>query len=327
MVMPASKNSASKPTQDLKPVAPKRMSLAAVTKGKLDVPRRILIYGQQGVGKTLWAKGAEAPIYLPVEQGTEEYDLTRLPQPETWHDILDGIDVLLEGEHQHRTLVIDTLDAAEPLCWRHICERDKKDSIEDYGYGKGYVAATDEWRVLLHKLERLRRERGMNVILVAHSWIKTFKNPTGEDFDRYELKLHSKAGGMLMDWCDAVLFAHYETYVSEKENSDRVRGVSSGARIISTQRTAAWDAKNRYSLPETLPLNYDDFAQAVKAARPKDPSVLLASIERKLTELAQPDTEAKVREHLKASREDAEMLARIDDRLSVLINEKEKANV
>jgi hypothetical protein len=61
-------------------------------------------------------------------------------------------------------------------------------------------------------------------------------------------------GGMLKQWVDAVLFANYETFVDKASKMARGKGLSTGARIIHTERRAAWDAKNRYGLPEHLPL-------------------------------------------------------------------------
>jgi hypothetical protein len=125
-------------------------------------------------------------------------------------------------------------------------------NIEDVGFGKGYNAALDRWRDMLSRLDTLRDRRGMNVILLAHSWIKTFRNPEGDDFDRYELKLHAKTSGLIKEWSDAVLFAAYET-LTATDKSKRTRGISTGARIVHTERRAAFDAKNRFELPAELP--------------------------------------------------------------------------
>ncbi len=100
--------------------------------------------------------------------------MARFPEPQTWNDVLQAVDMLRVEQHDHKTLVFDTLDWLEPLLWAHICERDGKKNVEDYGYGKGHVAALDEWRLLVSRLERLRNERGMGVVLLAHSWIKPF---------------------------------------------------------------------------------------------------------------------------------------------------------
>jgi hypothetical protein len=245
------------------------MTLKAVQSGRLDKPRRVLLYGTEGIGKSTFAANAPAPIFIGTEDGTAQLDVARFPEPATWQDVFDAIETLRKDKHDYRTIVLDTLDWLEPLCWDHVCQQAKKPDIEAFGYGKGYVAALDQWRELLATLDRLRADASMDVILLAHSHIRTFRNPEGEDFDRYELKLHQKAAGLCKEWADAVLYAAYETYADSRDDG-RTKGVSTGARIIHTERRAAFDAKNRYTLPETLPLGWDDFAAAIEAPAPVD---------------------------------------------------------
>lgn len=306
------------------PAAP-RMTLTALTRGRIEAPDRVLLVGTEGIGKSTWAASAPAPIFVPAEDGTGALDVTRFPAPKSWTDVLDAVTVLRKEPHEFKTLVFDTMDAIEPLVWQYICQRDKKLNIEEYGYGKGYVAALDEWRIFLSELEKLRRERGMMIVLIAHSMIRTFKNPAGEDFDRYELKLNVKAGGLLKEWCDSVLFAHYETY-TDKLPSGKVKGISTGARIVSTQRCAAWDAKNRYSLPETLPLDFAAYAEAVKAQRVAPAEDLVKTITERLGELDE-GTRNKVNKALGAAAGNPPELARILNKVNALVAQKETAHV
>ena len=306
------KNAAVKPT----PVtngngAASRMSLTALIKGRQERPLRALLYGVEGVGKSTFGAMAPDAIFLGAEDGTAHLDVTRFPAPTSWTDILDAIRVLGTEGHAFKTLVIDTLDWAEPMLWKRICERDGKKDVEDYGYGKGYTAALDQWRVFLAYLERLRDKKQMHVILLAHSWIKPFKNPEGDDFDRYELKINNKAGGLVKEWCDHVLFANYETFASKDEKTKRIKGVSTGARLIYTTRTAAYDAKNRADLPESLPLDWSEFYAAVKAHAPADPTALKEEIERKAAELG-GDTETMALKYLADAGDDAAKLAKLN---------------
>lgn len=268
------------------PVRVNRMTLASVTSGKVTGPYRLLVHGVDGVGKSTFGANAPAPVFLGTEDGTEHLEVARFPSPEGWEDVLDAVRSLTESPSDYRTLVLDSLDWAEPMLWRHVCQRDKVASIEEVGggFGKGYVAALDGWRSLLAALERLQRERGMHVILIAHSLIKVFKNPEGDDFDRYVLKLHDKAAGLVREWCKGVFFANYETF-AVKDRAKRIRGVSTGARLLYTQRTAAFDAKDRYGLPESLPLSWEEFEKAAKAGQPADPMALTTEIRRKAEQL------------------------------------------
>jgi hypothetical protein len=301
---------------------PSRMTLASITRGVVDRPPRILIYGMEGIGKSSFAAGAPSTAFIPVEEGLDQIDAFKFPKPETWDDVLEAIDVLTFGQHDHKFLAVDTLDALEALCWAHVVARAKSakiKSIEDFGYGKGFTAALEEWRVFMARLERLWKTRNMGIILIAHSWIKTFKNPEDEDYDRYQMKLHDKAAGALRDWCDATLFTRYETFVNTDEKTKRSRGVSTGARVIHTQRTAAWDAKNRYDLPETLPLEWQAFADAVAAHKPLDAATLKARIAKMLEAVTDDELRAKVIKAIEAAGDDAARLAKVSDNLSARI--------
>lgn len=304
---------------------PPRTLLGAVKRGRVERPPVVLLYGGEGVGKSSWAASAPEPIFLDLEGGTDRIDVARFPKPESWEDVMYAIEQLTLEQHDYRTAVVDTLDALEPLCWAHVCQLAKQPDIEAFGYGKGYTAALDQWRVFTAALERLNRQRNMGVIMLAHSWIRPFKNPEGDDFDRYELKLNGKAGGFLKEWSEAVLFARYETFAHKDAKTKRVRGIATGARVVHTMRTAAYDAKNRYDLPETLPLDYQAFVDAIAANRPADPSKLLASI-REMLEGADDELKTKVEGYVAAANGNPARLAHIADKLSAKLNIQAQEN-
>jgi hypothetical protein len=242
-----------------------KMHLGAVTRGVLEQPHRICVYGPEGVGKTTFAATAPEPIFVGAEDGSGALDVARFPRPESWADILDAVDALTAGGHAYRTLVLDSLDWAEPLLWAHVCARAGKASIEDFGFGKGYVEALSESRVLLGAIERMQRETGMHVVVIAHAQLRKFANPSGEDWDRWTTKTNEKLGGAVREWCDCVLFAHFEQFSTSIDG--RAKGVSTGRRVMATTKTAAWDAKNRYALPDELELSWLAFAKSIERNR------------------------------------------------------------
>ena len=307
----------------------KRMSLVNVVKGQIEQPLRFILYGPPGIGKSTFASNAPSPIFLGAEKGTAQLDVVRFPQPHTWGEVFEAIVVLGTEGHAHKTLVVDTLDWLEPLCHRHVCDTentrkpDKKAiaDIDDFGYGRGYNIALDQWRKFLAMIERLHGKRDMNIILLAHSQIKKFANPEADDYDRYEMKLHHKASGLLQEWADEVLFANYDTAVRE-DNRGRVRGIDSGARVIHTTRRAAWDAKNRHNLPATLPLSWEDYETAVTDSKPAAHADLAKAIDELLDEVTDNDLKAKVLAAVKGAGTDATKLVNILNRLKVLTNKE-----
>jgi len=264
-----------KPTQT-PPGGGSRMSLANITRGKQDRPLRIILYGVEGVGKSTFAAQAPSPIFLCAEDGTSHLDVARFPSPRTWNEVLEAVKVLTHDEHTFKTLVIDTLDWLEPICWQFICQQSGKVSVEDFSYGKGYMLAMEQWRILLGRLENLTRTRRMNIIMVAHASIRRVDDPQTGPFDRYRMKLHEKSADLLREWVDAILFTRHE--VKTIERNGKQRGVSSGVRLLHTTWTAAYDAKNRFDLPETLPLAWDEFESAVRSHVPADPERIRAEI-------------------------------------------------
>ena len=307
------------------PATPDRKPLVGVTKGRIVAPYRVCLYGVEGVGKTSWSATAEDVIFLCKEAGTEQHDIARLPEPTHWrsaptsadgikHDVVSLTDMLRFGEHNYKTLAVDTLDWIEPMLFQYVCESGPKkvdNIVLAYGgYGNGYKVAINEWRSWLAQLDALRKERGMNIILLAHAVVKSFNNPEGENYDRYQLKMNDNGAGVIKEWCDAVLFAHQIVFASDK-GDERVKkkfGVSDNARYVFTQRRPAWDAKNRFGLPERMPLSWPDFAKALKAKSPETIDSLVSQVKEAMA-FTSAATQVEVTGALERAGRDAERLA------------------
>ncbi|RMF18548.1 MAG: ATP-binding protein [Deltaproteobacteria bacterium] len=175
-------------------------------------PRRTLIYGVHGVGKSTFGAMAEKPIFIQTEDGLSDIECDRFPPATSYADVLAALGALYTEQHEYLTVVIDSLDWLERLIWSEVCAKRGVESIEDIGYGKGYVFALTQWREVLAGLDALRNDRGMSVILLAHSAIEKFANPETETYDRYAPRLQKLASALVQEWCDEVLFAGYRVH-------------------------------------------------------------------------------------------------------------------
>ena len=242
-----------------------------VSKGAEEAPLKVVIYGVEGAGKTSWAGDAPSPIFLGEPGAKALAHVARLDPPTHLAQVVEAIASLTTMDHPYKTLVVDTLDYLEPLVWQETCRLGGKRSIEDFGYGKGYTKALEVWLGLLKALDLLQSKRGMGLILTAHATVKKFMNPSGEDFERYTLKIHEKAAAFIKGWADSVFFASYDVQVVKGEGRGAMAKASQGARWLYHSRMPSHDAKNRYGLPNTrgvpkIELAFGDFAKAL--ARP-----------------------------------------------------------
>lgn len=309
-------------TQDQKR-AP-RMSLGAITKGRVRTPQRVVMYGTEGVGKSTWAADAPAPLFLPTEDGSEHLDVSRLPRARSWGDVVDALRVLRDEPHHFKTLVTDTLDSLEPLVWDRVCSVRMTDSgkrvtnIEEYGFARGYIYALDVWREFLDKLDDLVREREMNVILIAHSALVTIKSPDTEDFQRFDLKLHHKTSALVREWASHVLFATTETAMRKVNNRTKIVGL--GDRVVHTANAPGWVAKTRSGAPPVLPLSWDAWVDALDGKSGSADEVL-ARISEMLVRVPEPKRGV-VEQAIASAKASADPLAalqKIENRLNVTL--------
>lgn len=233
-----------------------------ITRGKRARAQKVVIYGPEGIGKSTFAAEFPNPVFIDTEGSTDNMDVARLDKPTSWTMLNNEIAFIKANPTECGTLVIDTIDWAESMAVADVCAQHGKKGIEDFGWGKGYTYVQEEVGRFLNGLSDLV-DMGINVVLTAHAQIKKFEQPDElGSYDRYELKLgqktSSKTAPLVKEWADMVLFANYKTLVMTTDNGKKK--AQGGERVMYTNHRPAWDAKNRHSLPDELPFNYNGIA-------------------------------------------------------------------
>ena len=228
-----------------------------ISRGPVPTAKKVVIYGPEGIGKTSLAAHFPVPVFIDTEGSTKEYDLSRFPAPTSWQMLRDEVKEIKQNPQLCRTLVIDTADWAEALCSVHVCDSNNvKGGIEGFGYGKGYVYLKEEFGRLLNDLTDVVNA-GVNVVITAHAAMRKFEQPDELGaYDRWEMKLTKQVAPLLKEWADMVLFANYKTFAVKADKSSKAKA-QGGQRVMYTTHHPCWDAKNRYGLPDMLPLDYE----------------------------------------------------------------------
>jgi len=252
------------------------MSLADIRTKSKQKPPRLVVYGGAGIGKTTFGSTMPKPIFILTEDGMGKIEAEQFPLCPAWdkekeHDedknlgVLQRLKALIKEDHDYKTVVIDSLDWLEPMIWDKACQDNGWKSIEQPGFGKGYVEVLKYWRVYIDLLNTLREEKGMIILQIAHSQIKRFESPEIEAFDRYELKLHRKSADLILEHSDCCFFANYKlgTIKTQGKGGTMTTKAVAGDVIAHCREKPAFLAKNRYGLPDNLPFDWKEIRSAM----------------------------------------------------------------
>jgi hypothetical protein len=234
-----------------------------LTRGKIRTPERVVIYGPEGVGKTELASRFPAPVFMDTENSTSHIDCVRTPVPTSFAHAMQIVAELARDTHGMKTLVVDTVDWLERLALAEVLATNsapggkEAKGIEDYGYGKGHVYLAEKMGKVLDALSDLGAKTGMHIVLTAHAQTKKFELPEEEGtFDRWSMKLSKHLEPTVKEWASMVLFLSYKTLVEVEKSrgGETTKAKARGSlRVLRTQKSATWDAKNRHGLAAEMP--------------------------------------------------------------------------
>ena len=229
-----------------------------ISRGVESAPVKALIFGTEGVGKTTLASQFPNALILDTEDGSKRLNVARY-RCKHWTDLMVAVRELIVDSQGFKTVVIDSADWAEWLCRTHLCEKHGKKSIEEWPYGKGFTLLAETYSQLLEACDKLV-DRGLHVVFVAHSKVvRTSPPDETEGFDRYEVDLHKQIAPAVKEWADLILFVNFRTKVVEGGDG-RKKAIGGKERLMFAERCAAYDAKNRFGLPEQMPMSFDALA-------------------------------------------------------------------
>lgn len=236
----------------------------------------LIVSAVEGWGKTTLACFAPTPLILMARGETGYITLrqhNRVPEidtvldadgkPETlnnWDAVVASLEAAIESDHE--TVVLDALNGFERLLYEKVCRRDFGNDFSKFqDYGRGPEIAVNEIVDFVARLERIKAS-GKNVIVLSHVKVKPFKNPLGPDYDRFTPDCHEKTWSTVVKWADAVLFGKFNemTEVAKSTGNiakDRGKAIGGTDRVLYTEQSAAWVAKNRYGMPAEIEIGND----------------------------------------------------------------------
>lgn len=234
-----------------------------VIKGRQKRPFRSIIYGPPGAGKTSLAATADNALFINLEDALHHLDVHSTPLIISALDLLEASRFAIMSDY--KTIVYDGIDALEDLLVNDICQTQNVSYISDISWGGGYAMLSAEWMKVIDWINHMVA-KGKNVIMTGHSVIQTFKNPSGEDYDRYHINMNKSARESLCSHFDDIFFMNWEHVVDvTDQRAAKGKAVGNGDRVLYAQHRPSYIAKNRHNLPPmiTITENETDFFKKI----------------------------------------------------------------
>ena len=235
-------------------------------------PPIAIIYGRSGIGKTSLANCAPNCINIQLEDGLVGEHLAKAHTfgvLQSYDEFVGALKAVAANHKSEKwqTVVIDSLDALDPLVKEHVCEENNWSRLEDGAYGAGKSAHVNAWAKVITMLQHIRNSCGLGVILVGHNKPVQVTSPDSDPYHQQSLTLHQDVAKPLIAHSDLVLFATFPTHTISKDlgfNKKATRAITEAAVLMTTEQ-GAHVAKNRFSMPDKIPMQWDELKQYVPA--------------------------------------------------------------
>lgn len=301
-----------------------------IRKSNPDKPVRVVIYGDAGVGKTTFGAMAPKPIFISAENGADNLRddegnpivVDEMDGITNWESTHDAVKSLITGQHDYQTLVLDSADWLEGMCHSKIIGNSKYDIIRvNGGYSAGLRESEKLHREFIKDLSILSDTRNMNIIIIAHAQTKEAKDPEMViDYDQFQMKMDHRVWTLWKEWCKAMIFVRFKTFVKENENAQKKgRAFGTNERVAYTVQRPAFHAKNRYGLPDEMPftMNFwnDFYSYAKGGVKPETVEQINVEIADLWAKLEDEETKQVVTETIEKAGSDIQQLKDIRERL------------
>jgi len=215
---------------------------------------RVILLGTSGIGKSEFAAGADDVVYLPVkgEEGIDALDVKTFPVINGFEDAMQAIGALYEGDHDYKTLVLDSASTFAPLvdAWAVMQEGVGSKSDLGGGWGRGMDTILGLWSAFMAGLDALRNDKNMTIIIIGHVTIRASRIPGNESFDQWSFDVDRKVGDALVRWSDCTLFMGRKVIVTKTDagfgkKEKHGKDITDGTRYLFSQETPTHPGKSR----------------------------------------------------------------------------------
>lgn len=249
------------------------MALQFQTRPQREKPTRLFVHGVEKIGKSSFAAFAPNPVFLMSkgEDGLEVLiskgqlpETPYLPVCQTWEDLVDNCWTLAREKHDRKTAVLDVCRGFERMLEEFVIADRFRGSAHDFhDFARGRKFSVPAWKEFLNGPLDALVQRGMSVVILAHSKTKPVKTPMGEDLLNYYPDSEECYWDETKKWVDQILHLTRLGLV-DRDALQRAKKFGDSAkyknvevaeqRVVCTDQSIFYVAGGRLGLPDQIPL-------------------------------------------------------------------------
>lgn len=215
-----------------------------------------LIYGEKKIGKTSLAARFQDAFHLFFEPGGKAQELYERAVT-SWADFLGYIDLLMNDEHEFKTVVIDTGSIAYDLCLDYVVT---KEGIKHPGDMDDYGASWSKVKKEFKKAHNLLMSK-FAVVVIAHGGMKEIETRTGRKFDKIVPQMSKQCMEYYTATMDVIALYNYiggDRYITIEGNDYEEAGI----RLEKNFRTPDGDKIHRIPAGDSADEAYENLVKA-----------------------------------------------------------------
>ena len=221
----------------------------------------VFFYGEPKSGKTTTASKFPKSLLLAFEKGYNAIPGIMAQPVNKWSEFKQILTQLKkeQAKEMFSTIIIDTADIAYDYVTKYICDNAKRsdggfgvDNISDIPFGKGYSLVAQEFDECLRSIVQMN----YGLVLISHATDKTFKDESGEEYNKIVPTLDKRATNIVSRMTDII---GYSRAITDENGQDSVKLFMRG-----TQRYMA-GSRFKYT-PDYIDFSYENLVDAIAGA-------------------------------------------------------------
>lgn len=220
---------------------------------------KMVIYGEPGVGKSVFASKAPKPFFITTD-GNYEFleDFGAKPenhiQVNTWAEAKKAF---AKDFSNYDTIVIDLTEDLFKWCEYEYCKTNGYEHVSDVGFAKGYDITRNDFFINICKILNLEK----NVILIMHGITSSVKDRRGIEHVKYYPT--NRIPDKVLDMIEGRVRYFLRAYVKAEDINGRLVKKRYLSIVPKESEYGILRGVDENTIPSDIPLDFNIFAKTI----------------------------------------------------------------